>query len=112
MRRTLGLLVLKDTRARRANLQLKKGKNLPRVLFQRCIRKVKKKRRKGESSTESSTDSSSLREVSPEVTLYLAKKKKYGKRKRRNHTATSSDSSSSDGNYSDDLKHTRFKIVT
>ena len=42
VRRTLGLLVLKDTRARRANLQLKKGKNLPRVLFQRCIRKVKK----------------------------------------------------------------------
>ena len=106
MRRILGLLALKDTRARRGNLHLKKGKNLPQVLFQSCIRKAKRNVER-----ESSTDSSSSREVSPEVTLYPAKKKKYGKRRRRNHT-TSRDSSSSDGNDSDDSQHTRFKIVT
>ena len=61
---------------------------------------------------ESSTDSNFSKEVSPEVILYPAKKKKYGKRWRRNHTTTCSDSSSSDGNDSDDLQHTRFKIVT
>ena len=64
------------------------------------------------SKRESSTDNSFSREVFPEVTLYPAKKKKYGKRWRRNHTTTSSDSSTSDGNDSDDLQHTRFKIVT
>ena len=67
----------------------------------------KKERRK----RESFTDNSSSREVSPEVTLYPAKKKKYGKRKRRNHTTSSRDSSSSDGNDSDDLQDTRFKIT-
>ena len=108
MRRILGLLVLNVTSVRRRNLQLKKSKNLPQVLFQSCIRKVKKKHRK----RESSTDCSFSREVSPEVTLYPVKKRKCGKTRRRNHTATSSDSSSSDGNDSDDLEHTRFKIVT
>ena len=42
MRRIVGLLVLKDTRARRGNPQSKKGKNLPQVLFQSCIQKVKR----------------------------------------------------------------------
>ena len=70
--------------------------------------KSKRKSRK----RESSIDSSSSREVSPEVTSYPAKKKKYGKRKRRSHTSTSRDSSSTDGNDSDDSQHTRFKIVT
>ena len=106
MRRILGLLALKDTRARRGNLHPKKDENLPQVLFQSCIRKAKRNVER-----ESSTDSSSSREVSPEVTLYPAKKKKYGKRRRRNYT-TSRDSSSSDGNDSDDSQHTRFKIVT
>ena len=108
MRRILGFLVLKDTRARRGNLQPKKGKNLPQVLFQSCIRKAKKKRKKGESST----DSSPSRKVSPDVTLYPAKKTKYGKRRRRNHSTTSRDSFSSDGNDSDDSQHAKFKIVT
>ena len=106
MRRILGLLVLNDTSVRRRNLQLKKGKNLPQVLFQSCIRKIKKKHRK----RESSTGSSFSREVSPEVTLYPVKKMKCGKTRRQ--TATSSDLSSSDGNDSDDLEHTSFKIVT
>ena len=70
--------------------------------------KSKKKRRK----SESSIDSSSFREVSPEVALYQAKKKKYGKRRRGNHTSTSNGSCSTDGNDSDDSQHTRFKIVT
>ena len=60
--------------------------------------KSKKKRRK----RESSTDSSSSREVSPEGTLYSAKKNKYGKWRRQNHTSTSRDSSSTDRNDSDD----------
>ena len=107
MRRILGLLVLRDTRARRENLHPKKDKNLPQVLFQSYNQKVKRNVER-----ESSTDSSSSREVSPEVTLYPAKKKKYGKRRRRNHTSTSRDSSSTDGNDSDDSQHTRFKIVT
>ena len=51
-------------------------------------------------------------EVSPEVTLYPAKKKKYGKTRRRDHTSTSRDSSSSDGNDLDNSQHTRFKIAT
>ena len=108
MIRIIGLLVLKDTRARREYLQPEKGKNLPQVLFESCIRKAKKKRKK----RDSSTGSSSSREVSPEVILYPAKKKKYGKRRTRNHTTTSRDSSSSDENYSDDSQHTRLKIVT
>ena len=91
---------------RRGNLKSKKGKNLSQVLFHSCIQKVKRRKR------ESFTDSSSLREVSPEVTLYPAKKKKYGKRKRRNHTSASRDSFSTDGNDGDDSQHTRFKIVT
>ena len=107
MRRILGLSILKDTRARRGNLQPKKGKNLPQVLFQSCTRSKKKRRKR-----ESSTYSSSSREVSAEVTLYPAKKKKYGKKRRRNHSTTSWDSSSSDGNDSDDSQHARFKIVT
>ena len=77
-------------------------------LFSKLHSKSKKKCRK----RESSTDSLSSREVSPEVTLYPAKKKKYDKRRRRNHTSTSRDSSSTDGNHSDDSQHTRFKIVT
>ena len=63
------MLVLKDARTRRGHLQPKKDKNLPQVLFQSCIRK--KKRRKIKSSTNSSFSS----KVSPEVTLYPAKKK-------------------------------------
>ena len=104
MRRILGLLVLRDTRARRENLHPKKDKNLPQVLFQSYNQKVKRNVER-----ESSTDSSSSREVSPEVTLYPAKKKKYGERRRRNHTSTSRDSSSND---SDDSQHKRLKIVT
>ena len=69
--------------------------------------KSKKKRRK----REYSTDSSSSREVSPEVTLYPAKTKKYGKRKRRNHPLTSRELSSTDGNDSNDSQRTRFKIT-
>ena len=42
MRIILGLLVLKDKRVRKGNLQPKKGKNLPQVLFQSYIRKVKR----------------------------------------------------------------------
>ena len=42
MRIILGLLVLKDTRVRRGNLQPKKGKNLPQVLFQSYVRKIKR----------------------------------------------------------------------
>ena len=61
---------------------------------------------------ESSRDNSSLREVYHEFMLYSTKKKIYGKRRRRSHTATSRDSFSSDGNDSDNLQHTRFKIVT
>ena len=45
-------------------------------LISKLYLKSKKKRRR----RESSTDSSSSREVSPEVTLYLAKKKKFSKR--------------------------------
>ena len=65
------------------------------------------KSRKKRSKRESSTDSSSSREV----TLQPAKKKKYVNRRRRNHATTSRDSSSSNGNDSDDLQHTRFKIL-
>ena len=36
------LFSLEDTRARRGNLQPKKGKNLPQALFQSCIQKVKR----------------------------------------------------------------------
>ena len=109
MIRIIGLLVLKDARARRGYLQPEKGKNLPQVLFESCIQKAKKKKRK---KRDSSTGSSSSTEICPEVSLYPAKKKKYGKRRTRNHTATSRDSSSSDENYSDDSQHARFKIVT
>ena len=41
MRIILGLFVLKDIRVRRGNLQPKKGKNLPQVLFQSYVRKIK-----------------------------------------------------------------------
>ena len=42
MRRILRYLVLRGTRARGGNLQSKKGKNLPPVLFQSCTQKVKR----------------------------------------------------------------------
>ena len=53
-----------------------------------------------------------MTEFSPEVTLYQAKKGKYGKSRRWNHTTTSRESSSFDGNDSDNLQHTRFKLAT
>ena len=40
VRRILRLLVLRDTRARRGNLQQRKGNILPQLLFQSCIQKV------------------------------------------------------------------------
>ena len=80
--------------------------------FSSLISKVHPKILKKSRRRESSTDNSSLREVSQEVMLYPAKKKIYGKRRRRSHTTASRDSFSSDGNDSDDLQHTRFKIVT
>ena len=42
VRKILRLLVLRDTRARRGNLQPSKGKNLPQLLFQSSIQKVKR----------------------------------------------------------------------
>ena len=51
-------------------------------LISKLYPKSKKKRR----NRESSTDSSSWREFFSEVTLYPAKKKKYGERRRLNHT--------------------------
>ena len=80
--------------------------------FSSLISKLHPKSKKKPRKRESSTDSSSSREVSPEVTLYPAKKKKYGKKRRRNHTATSKGSSSADGNDSYDSQQTRFKTVT
>ena len=80
--------------------------------YSNLISKLPSKRKKKRRKRESSTDSRSLREVSKEVTLQLAKKKKYCKKRRRNNASNFSDSSLSDGKNSDDLQHARFKIVT
>ena len=89
-----------------SNATAKERQETSSSLISKLHPKSEKKRR------EFSTQSTASREVSPEVTLYPTKKKKYGKRRRRNHTATSRNSSSSDGDDPDDLQHTRFKIVT
>ena len=96
LRSILGLLILKNTWARRGNFHPKKDKILPQILP--LLSKSKKKRRK----RESSTDSSSSRDVSPEVALHSAKIRKYGKKRRLHDTSITSDSSLSDGSDSDE----------
>ena len=85
-----------DRKTRRGNFQPKKDKNLPQILVQSYLRKVKRKLCEG----------SLLR------SYFTPKKKKYGQKRRRDDTSTSGDLSSSDGNNSDDSQHARFKIVT
>ena len=102
------LVSLEEHKSEERKFSAKERQESSSSLISKLHPKSKKKRRK----SESSTDSSSSREVSLEVTLYPAKKKKHGKRKRRSHTSASNDSSSTDGNDSDDPQHARFKIVT
>ena len=71
MRRIVGLLVLKDTRARRGNPQSKKGKNLPQVLFQSCIQKVKRNVER-----ENLLQIVALREKSPQKLHYTQRRKR------------------------------------
>ena len=71
MRRIVGLLVLKDTRARRGNPQSKEGKNLPQVLFQSCIQKVKRNVER-----ENLLQIVALREKSPQKLHYTQRRKR------------------------------------
>ena len=71
MRRIVGLLVLKDTRTRRGNPQSKKGKNLPQVLFESCIRKVKRKLER-----ENHLQIAALREKFPQKLHYTQPRKR------------------------------------
>ena len=65
------LFSLKDTRARRGNLQLKKGKNLPQALFQSCIQKVKRNVER-----ENLLQIVALREKSPQKLHYTQRRKR------------------------------------
>ena len=71
MRRILGWLVLKDTTARRGNLQPKKGKNLPPILFKSYIRKVKRNLER-----ENLPQIAALREKSPQKLHYTQRRKR------------------------------------
>ena len=71
MRKILGLLVLKDTGTRIGNFQPKKSKNLPQVLFQRCIRKVKRTVER-----ENLLQIAALREKSPQKLHYTQPRKR------------------------------------
>ena len=70
-RRILRLLVLRDTRVRRGNLQPKKDKNLPQVLFQSCIREVKRN-----VGRENLLQIVALREKSPQKLHYTQRRKR------------------------------------
>ena len=65
------MLVLKDTRARRGYLQPEKGKNLPQVLFESCIRKAKKNVKR-----ETLLQVAALREKSPQKFHYTQRRKR------------------------------------
>ena len=71
VRRILRLLVLRDARARRGNLQPQKGKNLPQVFFQSCIQKVKRNVER-----ENLLQIVSLREKSPQKLHYTQQRKR------------------------------------
>ena len=65
------LFSLEDTRARRGNLQPKKGKNLPQALFQSCIQKVKRNVER-----ENLLQIVALREKSPQKLHYTQRRKR------------------------------------
>ena len=71
VRRILRLLVLRDARARRGNLQPKKGKNPPQVFFQSCILKVKRNVER-----ENLLQIVAIREKSPQKLHYTQRRKR------------------------------------